>query len=114
MSAGVLTRERLQWGLSMLLSRLARLVSRDGQECCVPWADMLNHAADARCHLDWNPGAPTSAVLSEPQIGCLRLACASHTAPAGQELSLSPCQDCGSAELRRVEVHSRFRLRCST
>ena len=37
MSAGVLTCEGLQWGLSMLLSRLARLVSRDGQECYVSY-----------------------------------------------------------------------------
>ena len=53
------TRDRLRWGFSMLLSRLARLPGKDDEECCIPWADMLNHAADASCHLDWNPGEPT-------------------------------------------------------
>ena len=77
----MLTRQRLQWGFSMLLSRLARLESREGLECCVPWADMLNHAADASCHLDWNPGELFCTAFHITQIDALRCCTASE---AGQ------------------------------
>ena len=51
------TRDRIFWGLSMLLSRLARLPARKSIEACIPWADFLNHGPDANCYLDWDEGA---------------------------------------------------------
>lgn len=48
------TRSRIMWGLSMLLSRVARLPARESIEACIPWADFLNHAPDANCYLDWD------------------------------------------------------------
>lgn len=51
------TKERIYWGLSMLLSRLARLPARQNREACIPWADFLNHSATANCFLDWDSRA---------------------------------------------------------
>ncbi|KAK9792693.1 hypothetical protein WJX73_002523 [Symbiochloris irregularis] len=58
------TRARIMWGLSMLLSRVARLPARESIEACIPWADFLNHAPDANCYLDWDPSS--KAVVLKP------------------------------------------------
>ncbi|KXZ55876.1 hypothetical protein GPECTOR_2g1427 [Gonium pectorale] len=49
----------LDWAFGVLLSRCIRLPGRGEVQVLAPWADLLNHdvAADAGCHLDWEPAA---------------------------------------------------------
>jgi hypothetical protein len=47
------SRARLEWALSVLLSRVVRLDSAPGApSALVPWCDFLNHAPQAACYLD--------------------------------------------------------------
>lgn len=47
------TRARLEWALSVLLSRVVRLDSAPGEpSSLVPWCDFCNHSPQAACYLD--------------------------------------------------------------
>lgn len=60
--AGAFSRDAVQWGVGLLLSRSVRLDSASGDTVLVPFADFANHGLDADCYLDYDAATRTVGV----------------------------------------------------
>ncbi|KAI8468014.1 MAG: hypothetical protein J3K34DRAFT_23211 [Monoraphidium minutum] len=86
---GMFTRQAVQWGVGLLLSRSVRLDSAGGETVLVPYADFANHAVAADCFLDYDAGSGAVAVRIDRGYAPGEQVCISYGPKASSELLLS-------------------------
>ena len=83
------TRNKFDWALSMLLSRLVRLPGMSNVEAMIPWADFVNHSCTAGSHLDWSPEQKAVTLRCEQNYAAGEQVLASYGQKTSGELLLS-------------------------